>query len=348
LIHNAAFDDYLVTVLSAGSTAAQRQTVFAAIANWNNALRGAPNYLTKYPLHFNMTDDPNANVVVSFVNSLPCPGGGDACNDQQYPTTHVYVKKTVTSTALVTHELGHSLWYSDQYYPGFGCSPADTIMNSNAPTCKQNITATDKNDFMSRYSPAWATTNATYPHTWSAQWNAVYKLGSVNLNVPTRFVEWNYYWQQFSDTNGGQLSAAYDAKDNTVHEYTYNLGSRYCVTSKLYNEVGYPGAQSWSPRSQYSCVGAAQREDAGFFLATSDRTGPSSGTLYIRVKNFSGGTRNLGIFGPNFENIGCDYYDLANGATRECYISLGRGAYPHLNWYAWDGGLLSWGSLEFE
>ncbi len=74
--------------------------------------------------------------------------------------------------------------------------------------------------------------------------------------------------------------------------------------------------------------------------------------LYIRVKNFSGGTRNLGIFGisgSSFFDIGCGYQYLAASATRDCYVPLSRGAYPHLGWYAWDSfNNLSWGYLDFE
>lgn len=126
------------------------------------------------------------------------------------------------------------------------------------------------------------------------------------------------------------------------------IGSRYCLADQIHNTIGYPGGRSWSPRSQYSCVGAAQSQSAGFLVATSDRASSSGNDLYLRVRNQSGGTRNLGIFGPSLQDIGCGYQNLTHQATRTYYISLARGAYTHLNWYAWQGGVLSWGYLDFE
>jgi hypothetical protein len=70
--------------------------------------------------------------------------------------------------------------------------------------------------------------------------------------------------------------------------------------------------------------------------------------LYIRIKNFSGGTRNVGIFGPSLQDVGCPYQNLADGATRQCYVTLTRGVYSQLNWYAWSASLLSWGYVDFE
>lgn len=66
LLHNVSGDDYLVT--SAGASVPQQTTVTNAITHWNDALRSAPNSLTKYPLHFNQHNDPNANVIVDFVS----------------------------------------------------------------------------------------------------------------------------------------------------------------------------------------------------------------------------------------------------------------------------------------
>lgn len=118
---------------------------------------------------------------------------------------------------------------------------------------------------------------------------------------------------------------------------------------QIHNEVGYTGGDQWSPRSQYSCVGAAQSQTDGFLLGTSDRNSPSSNTLYLRVKNFAGSNRDVAIFGPNFANIGCGYVSTAYLGTRTCYIPLGRGAYPQLTWFAGDGsGNVSWGYLDFE
>lgn len=94
-----------------------------------------------------------------------------------------------------------------------------------------------------------------------------------------------------------------------------------------------------------------QTQTAGYFLSTSDRNSPSTNNLYLRVKNFSGFDRDIAIFGPTLENVGCGYVRTSWLATRSCGVSLARGAYPYLVWFAFDpnnGSNYSYGFLDFE
>lgn len=360
VVHNAPgfspSEEYIVTN-PAGTPILKISSTVGAVSDWNNELRNPPNSITKYVFHYNGVADPAANVIVNFISDEDyksrCGLAGDACNDKGYPTTNVWVKSSQASKALVAHELGHSLWYSDQYNADYTCSLADTIMNVSGPSCKTAITATDMNDFQQRYKPSYQSADATWFNTWGATWNAVYQAGSATASFPNSWVEYKYYWEQRSDTGGTLLASAYNAADyGAAQQFTFGLGSRYCILDKIYNEVGYSGTDPWSPRSQYSCVGAAQVQNAGFLLATSDRSSPSSNPLYIRIKNFAGWPRNVGIFGVpgpgQFVDIGCGYMFLGDLQTRACYVPVGRAAFPQLGWYAWDGNILSWGYLDFE
>ncbi len=198
VVHNAPgfspSEEYIVTN-PAGTTTLKIAQTLGAVTDWNNELRSPPNSITKYVFHYNGVADPAANVIVSFVSDKDyksrCGPDGDACNDMGYPTTNVSVKISKTSKALVTHELGHSLWYSDQYTTSFTCSPADTIMNVNGPSCKTAITPTDKNDFLWRYKPQLQSADPTFPNTWSATWT-VYYGGNVNLQTAGSYVEYSY------------------------------------------------------------------------------------------------------------------------------------------------------------
>lgn len=128
LVHNAPgyspSEEYIVTNPDNTLPWFLGQTT-QAVTDWNNALRNPPNSLTKYPLHYNAVGDPGATIIITYVSdaefTLHCTGGG-ACNDVGYPTTHIWVKSSNASKALVTHEIGHSLWYTDQYGAGFSCS----------------------------------------------------------------------------------------------------------------------------------------------------------------------------------------------------------------------------------
>lgn len=350
LLHNVAGEEYIVTS-AAGTPALQIVQVQAAVTAWNNALRSAPNSITKYPLHYNGPADPAANIVVRFANRTTIDAECAvhpvvACNGTEYPVSTIWILQSAATTRLVTHELGHSLWYEDYYNSDKSCVPTyQTVMD-----CDDNITdPPDEVDFQSHYEPTYQSADNTYPDTWSSSWNAVYQVGSTSVVFPVTTVDHGYYWEKRSDTPGSLLASGYTPLNENSKSFDYSLGSRYCSLSKIYNEVGYPGTRPWSPRSQYSCIGAAQSQSAGFLLSTSDRFNSSQTTLNIRARNFAGGTRNVGIFGyPNFNDIGCGYQNLVHLATRECYVPLARGAYDRLAWYAWDGGLLSWGYLDFE
>ncbi|HZP57699.1 MAG TPA: hypothetical protein VFC53_09100 [Dehalococcoidia bacterium] len=247
---------------------------------------------------------------------------GDGCNDGHYPVSNIWIDAAKASNLAVMHELGHSLAYSDQYYyPSGACSPADTIMD--AWGCTSGITTPDKNDFQYHYEPTYQSANASYPDTWSASWNAYTQTGSLTEHFPTSDVEWRYFWQKESDTGGTILGNGYSdtasSAPSTNHLVTFSFStSRFCLFAKIYNEVGYPGSRPWSPRSQYSCIGSAQSQSAGYFLSTSDRNSPSTNNLYLRVKNFSGFDRDIAIFGPAFENIGCGY--VRTGVARHARV----------------------------
>lgn len=360
LIHNHfpgsyPSDEFIVTNPAGTPILKVSQTV-GAMSAWNDAIRATPNSIEKYVFHYNAFDDPNANMIVHFVDGTTVDQqcgttAGDACNDRRFPVTNVWIDSAVSTVALVTHEMGHSLAYSDQYNPDFTCNPAaDTIMNSNASSCKTSITASDKGDFQVFYEPTYQSPNPTYPDTWGSTWNAVYQVGNVRVRFPSSYVAWKYYWEQQSDTNGVFLASGYNDRDVNFRDFSFSLGSRFCALSKLYNEVGYPGTRSWSFRSQYSCIGAAQSQSAGFLLSTSDRSSAFSSTLYIRITNFSGSNRNVGIFAyPNLADIGCGYATLGYLQTRECYVPLNRGAYSQLQWFAWENTTnYSYGYLDFE
>ncbi len=370
LLHNDfdAEEEFIVTV-DEGCNGATIGKTRNAVQQWNDALRSSPNSITKYPFHTSLTtgcDDEDANILVNWVSAATidakCPVDADACTDLAYPITKIWIDSTASNT-LVAHELGHSLWYTDQYY--YHGSPLE-IHCANGQTegghshatytsimdCDGITESTDEYDFLYRYKPTYQTTNPTYPDTWGSVWNGVYYVGDIDVATATSWVEYKYFWEKLTDTNGSVLEAVYQDQDLTnnspIKNYVINLGSRFCIRTKMYNEIGYTGTDPWSARSQHSCVGAAQSQNAGFLLATTDRANATSNTLYIRVKNFSGGFRNLGIFGPSFQNIGCGYQNLANGSTRQCYVTLTRGVYTHLNWYAWEGSNLSWGYVDFE
>lgn len=359
-------DDFLLS--DYGGSASKRLDVAVAVGSWNSLLQGTPNNLTKYALHFNAHSDPspNVNIKVTFVDrattNTHCKGPNDTydppgCNDFGYPITTIWMYNGLSdpdTRRIVKHELGHSVWYDDQYnqYSGSchvdsqGAPVPDSIMN-----CAANISATDLNDFLYHYKPAYQSADPTYPATGSSTWS-VYYGGNVSAYTNASKVEYAYYWNKWSDTNGSVQSSYSTNLEPPNLLLGYVVGSRYCITAYIYNEVGYASGTGGAvgPRSQFSCIGAAQSQTAGFLLSTSDRTDPSTGTLYLRIKNFTGGSRNVGIFGyPNFNDIGCGYADLANGATRECGVALARGAYDRLAWYAWDSSNnLSWGYLDFE
>lgn len=350
LLHNVAGEEYIVTS-AAGTPVLQIVQVQAAVTAWNNALRSTPNSITKYPLHYNAPVDPNANIIVRFVDRATidrqCSTNPavKACNDKAFPLTTIWVLQSAASTRIVTHELGHTLWYDDYYYSNYTCVPGYTSIMD----CEDITDPPDEVDFQYHYEPTYQSADNTYPDTWTSTWSALYQIGSVNLAFPATNVDYGYYWEKLADTGGAVLGNGYTTVNTNSKSFDYNVGSRYCALSKIYNEVGYPGTRPWSPRSQYSCIGAAQSQNAGFLLSTSDRFNATTTTLNIRVRNFSGGTRNLGIFGyPNFDDIGCGYQMLNHLSTRECYVNVARGAYTQLAWYAWDGGLLSWGYLDFE
>lgn len=162
------------------------------------------------------------------------------------------------------------------------------------------------------------------------------------------YVEYKYFWDKLTDTNGSRITSYYTNADTNYLSFSIGFKSRFCVITKIYNEVVWSGLDSWGPRSQHSCIGAPQSQNAGFLVATSDRNSPTSNTLYLRVKNRSGGQRNIGIFGPNLEGNGCNY-QWTGSQPYQCYITLSRGRYTHLNWYAWDSAdRLTWGYLDFE
>jgi len=356
LIHNYYPGDEFIVTSPAGTSGSRAQMLYAAITSWNNALRSTPNSLTKYPLHFNQIGDANATIVVNFVSAAVvdshCQSFGDGCNDLGFPVSNIWIDDSKASALFVMHELGHSFRYSDQYVrigDRADCSPADTIMD--AVGCTRGISSSDNNDFMYRYEPGYQSANPAYPDTWNASWNAYTQTGSVTEYFANSEVEWRYYWERDSDTGGPILGSGYTTvTDQQSLSYSYST-SRYCVLSKVYNETGYPGTRPWSTRSQYSCIGSADSQNAGYFLSSSDRNSGSGNALYLRVKNFSLFDRDVALVGPAFQDIGCGYARLAWLATRQCYISLGRSAYPYLQWYAKDPynpSLYSYGLVDFE
>jgi hypothetical protein len=347
-------DEFIVTNPS-GTSGQRVQMTGAAVTAWNNALRGTPNSLGKYPFHYNQIGDANATIVVNFVTAAEVDANchntfGDGCNDGAYPVSSIWIDSMKASTQAVMHELGHSFAFDDQYYyPSGNCSPADTIMD--AWGCTTGITGPDNTDFQYHYEPTYQSANPSYPDTWNASWNAYTQMGSVTEDFAASDVEWRYFWQKESDTGGTVQGSGYTTQtDETSLSFGYST-SRFCLFSKVYNEVGYPGSRPWSPRSQYSCVGSAQSQAAGYFLSTSDRNSSGTNNLYLRVKNFTGFDRDIAIVGPAFEQIGCGYARKGWLATRECNISLARGSYSYLQWYAKDPNnpsVYSYGFLDFE
>lgn len=352
LIHNYYPGDEFIVTNPSGITGLQLGSTASAIGAWNNALRATPNSLTKYVFHYNQVADPNANIIVNFVSAQEvdqkCGTFGDGCNDMAFPVSNIWIDAAKASARAVMHELGHSLAYSDQYLSSGACSPADTIMD--AWGCTSGITVPDNYDFMYHYEPTYQSANPSMPDTQSATWNAYTQTGSVTETFAPSDVKWRYYWQKESDTGGTFLGSGYTTQTyQTALAFSFTT-SRFCVFGKIYNETGYPGTRPWSPRSQYSCIGSAQSQNAGYFLSTSDRR-DTTDNLYLRVKNFSGFDRDIAIVGPAYEQIGCGYVRTGWLATRECNISLARGAYPYLQWYAKDpynGSIFSYGLLDFE
>lgn len=346
-------------------------TVIAGLDMWYTpSLNTAPNNITKYPIHFLMLADPNANVIVHLDDAATvdanCPYDFPVagCNDGEVNGTNdVWIDKAQLTKRLVAHELGHSLRFTDQYYSDGHCAngqqatptaPSHGTSHANYGSimdCESAILETpDETDFRTRYEPFLQNANPTFPYTQTSVWSALYQIGYLDVIFPASEVEFQYYWNQSTDTNGSFLADGYTLTDQASRQFTYGVGSRYCVFQQIHNTVGYPANRSWSPRSQYSCIGAPQSQSAGFLLATSDRASATSNTLYIRIKNFAGGTRNVGVFAhPSLANIGCGYANINNGATRQCAVTLARGAYAQLAWYAFDGsGNFSWGYLDFE
>ncbi len=164
LLHNVTGDEYIVTS-AAGTPALQLVQVQAAVTAWNNALRSAPNSITKYPLHYNGPADPAANIVLRFANRTTIDAECDpapvvACNGTEYPVSTIWVLQSAATTRFVTHELGHSLWYEDQYYPDYHCANGQnqgghphasyvSIMD-----CDDINESTDEYDFRNHYEPS--------------------------------------------------------------------------------------------------------------------------------------------------------------------------------------------------
>jgi hypothetical protein len=357
VVHNAYPGDEYIVTNPAGTNIVQIQQTTSAIGDWNSRLQGTPNSITKYVFHYNGFNDPSANLFVRFVSAAtqnaqcgdnPPIKDTAACNDFN---GNIWIDAARSTPGVIRHELGHSLWYSDQYNSNYTCSLADSIMDGNGtgPNCNEAITEADEANFRTRYEPGLQSANATFPDTWTATWSALYQVGEIFTYFPPSFVEYLYYWRQLTDTNGGQISDGYTITDDNRRRLSYGIGSRWCLFSQIHNTAGYPGGRAWSPPSQFTCVSGAHQQSAGFHVATSDRASASGNTLYLRVRNLSGFTRRIGLFGPSLQDVGCGYADISNGATRTCAVTLSRGAYPNLVWYAWDGpSIVSYGYLDFH
>lgn len=176
-----------------------------AVNKWNDALRGSPNSLNKYVFHFNQNNDPNGNLIIHFVDAATVDQqcgttNGDGCNDGQVAGMNdVWVDKGLESESLkllIQHELGHSLWFTDQYSSNYTCvSTYTSVMD-----CDPITEATDEVDFRNHYKPTLQNPNPTYPDTWAATWSALYQVGEVDVRFAPSNVEWLYYWQRYTDT----------------------------------------------------------------------------------------------------------------------------------------------------
>jgi len=235
-------DEYRVTSTGAVTSSIQRVHVTAAVTNWNNALRGAPNSLAKYPLHFIQHEDPTANIIVRFTDhsdmATYCTDDygrvAPACNYYWLNPATIYVDNTLSSTTLITHEIGHSFWFDDQYYAGDGCSPATTVMD-----CESIQENPDETDFRLRYRPAGLDSNPFYPDSAGSTWNAVYVAGNVMLRAASNDVEYLYYWDKRADTGGARIADYYTATNVKDKQFDFGLASRFCVFSQVYNEAGW-------------------------------------------------------------------------------------------------------------
>jgi hypothetical protein len=159
-----------------------------------------------------------------------------------------------------------------------------------------------------------------------------------------------FYWFRETDAPGSGIDSGTVSRTTTSKQFTsVSNGDRWCVRVNGYTTAGFPSLLPFSPSSRYGCVNKGTGPAAGGpFVATTHRT--SSGSLSIRVRNYSSGSRNILVTGPSLQNIGCTEKSVASGSTYTCTSSVAQGQYSSLFWVAVISGTQnrSYGSVDYD
>lgn len=325
-------------------TDALDSVVAAAVTDWNNALRSAPNSLTKFPLHCCFNDDAaGANVQVVGVPDAEieahCGAGAIACNEDDLipgdaswnpfrrPLYIIVSLDRGAAVRILNHELGHSVSMLNEHYgPNFSCGYPWAVTIMDAPQCGSTTPQPhDEDDFFNLHKPQEVPnpismtidSGTAVTYRWSGS-------ADVRHNVD------NFYIVRKTDTNGSTIDSAYQPDYTASRQYA-NIGipARWCVTVSGFSSAGFQGLNPWTPPARHGCASKFTGPNAGGpFLATTHRI--STGAVRIRIRNLSGGDRYVWALGPALQNIGCSRVRVATGGTYSCDASLSVGQYSDL------------------
>ena len=329
VVRNNIVLEYLVT----SDTDALDSATDAAVTNWNDGLRNySPNLLTKYPFHKNPGyDDPNANVrVIGYLDVFPdyafdhrCSVGAHACvEDELNPdddhsvnmnATPLYVivnLSAVTTDAHkrgdIAHEFGHVLFFNE-HYTCLNCSCTSgysatyySVLDKWECDSLEGPSTHDRQDFFDAYQPK----DVPGPSSMTIG------TGTVQLNWSNSALHniFRFYYNRQTDTNGAFVDDGYTSDKFTVSKvYSVADGNRYCAKSNGVSDAGFQGGNIFSPRTFFGCWSQTTGA-AGRLLATSHRLFGSE----LRVRNLSGGTRDIAILSSAFTGIGCNTATIPN------------------------------------
>ncbi|HXK34503.1 MAG TPA: hypothetical protein VNM91_10870 [Dehalococcoidia bacterium] len=355
--------EYLVTSITDSLDSATVQ----AITNWNTGLRNfAPNSLNKYPLHFNLHDDPNANVIVVGYDSAGfgprCSPGNHGCvQDDLIPDndTSVYMYATplyviINLTAVTTeahkrgdiaHELGHLLFLNEHYTPGTGnCGQGfslayTSVMDYWECDFLEGPAQHDRDDFYQAYKPQATPSGVAMAPSSSS--SATLSWSNASWHNIARF-----RWVRLTDTAGSLVDAGDTQNKGTTSTSFGSIadGHRRCVRIHGKSDAGYQNGAELSPRSFYGCYSRVNG-NAGRFLATSHRL---YGSL-IQVRNAASGTRTINVLGPQLQGVGCSPASVPAGGTYSCQAGVGIQQYADLFIImSTSGGSQTLGAIDFD
>lgn len=154
-----------------------------------------------------------------------------------------------------------------------------------------------------------------------------------------------FYFSRHTDTDGSLVDSGYTAnKSTTSKSYSVGDNHRYCAKANGFSDAGFQGLNAFSPNTFYGCW-TRKTGNAGRLMATSHRAYGS----VIKVKNLSGGPRDIIVTGPGLQNIGCSWQSIAYNGTYSCTASVGIRQYSDLLVVMQtSGGAQTLAALDFD